>query len=81
MIGQVRSEQAVVAHACHGHRYRYRPSQVPVSGTGHSMVGIYKVKYKAEYNSTRVSTNVYNNHVVLLFPANTQKVCVTVALE
>ena len=29
--GQVRSEQAVVAHACHGHRYR--PSLVPLSGT------------------------------------------------
>ena len=29
---QVRSEQAVVAHACHGHRYR--PLPVPLSGTG-----------------------------------------------
>ena len=28
----VRSEQAVVAHACHGHRYR--PSPFPLSGTG-----------------------------------------------
>ena len=26
------SEQAVVAHACHGHKYR--PSPVPLSGTG-----------------------------------------------
>ena len=32
--GQVRvfNEQAVVAHACHGHRYR--PSPVHLSGTG-----------------------------------------------
>ena len=41
MDGQVRSsqsvyrahsEQAVVAHACHGHRCRFSP--VPLSGTG-----------------------------------------------
>ena len=31
------SEQAVIAHACHGHRYR--PSPVPLSGTGKIMGG------------------------------------------
>ena len=30
--GKVRSEQAVAAHACHGHRYR--PTPAPLSGTG-----------------------------------------------
>ena len=45
-IGQVRSEcitayseQAVVVHACHGHRYWHLP--VPLSGTGITQVQIY----------------------------------------
>ena len=43
MSGQVRvfkgahSEQAVVAHACH--RHRYRPLPVPLSRTGKKMGG------------------------------------------
>ena len=38
LLRQVRSEQAVVAHACHG--YRCRPSPVPLSGTGISSASL-----------------------------------------
>ena len=38
-LNGVHSEQAVVAHACHGHMYRFSPVSLPETGTKSVGVG------------------------------------------
>ena len=50
-VYRAHSEQAVVAHACHGHRYR--PSPNPLSGTGKEMAeGVRGTAYTGGYKQS-----------------------------
>ena len=53
MLGQVRvfKEQAVVVHACHGHRYW--PSRVPLSGQKKSGKGVRGIRLYWQIQGSR----------------------------